>query len=296
MSVCFISNKPSINKNSWILIGKVVNICGYPVSSGHPEYLEEIGIGHNGVFIDKNLWDNMFVVYHEQYKYIYDRTNAILSHMVVKVPKNNTKKLELEILDVKLTLDMNEVRKNEQVKCTQSLNNRYISKKNYYDCGDEAANWLYNSLKDVHARLGFRNPIDAKATLQDTFNWLYPSVDYDEIKIQNPSNPPSCRLMSLESFNNVKENMDSYINMTDFGPNIIIQTKTAYKEDGMEWFKIGKVILRTLRPPLKSDEDATFHVPMEMRLQLLSLHCETYMAGIIQLGDKVYTLKNFNRK
>ncbi|EFN86070.1 hypothetical protein EAI_03021 [Harpegnathos saltator] len=211
----------------------------------------------------------MFVVYHEQYKYIYDRTNAILSHMVVKVPKNNTKKLELEILDVKLTLDMNEVRKNEQVKCTQSLNNRYIR---------------------------FRNPIDAKATLQDTFNWLYPSVDYDEIKIQNPSNPPSCRLMSLESFNNVKENMDSYINMTDFGPNIIIQTKTAYKEDGMEWFKIGKVILRTLRPPLKSDEDATFHVPMEMRLQLLSLHCETYMAGIIQLGDKVYTLKNFNRK
>lgn len=45
--------------------------------------------------------------------------------------------------------------------------------------------------------------------------------------------------------------MNDYIEMSDFSPNIIITSKTPFKEDEIDWFKIGDSIMKTIRPSLR---------------------------------------------
>ncbi|XP_032679075.1 mitochondrial amidoxime reducing component 2-like [Odontomachus brunneus] len=281
------------HKSNWIEIGQVKKLQVYPLTSCHPINAKEIMIGYNGITFNENLWDEMFVIYNNTSKCVYNNNATYLSKITVKYVEND--KLELSKFELKLTLNLNKIQQNEQVICTQLINSKYIRKKMYYDCGDGAADWLDQYLKNTsenycpkNVRLGFSHPLAITLKLEDYIQWLY-MPEYDEIKRQNLPISPSCKVMSQESFLEVKKNLKDYIEMSDFSPNIIITTKIPFKEDEMDLFKIGDSVIKTIRPRLKSRNEAIFHVPTDMRVHLLSLHCETFIPGIVKVADKVYT-------
>lgn len=63
--------------------------------------------------------------------------------------------------------------------------------------------------------------------------------------------PPSCKVMSQDSYDQVKKIAGFNVRKCDLTPNIIFTTNVPYKEDEMEWLKIGDAIVKTLRPCLK---------------------------------------------
>ncbi|XP_032689268.1 mitochondrial amidoxime reducing component 2-like [Odontomachus brunneus] len=272
-------------ENMWSEIGEVSNLHVYPLSSCKPMDVSEIHIGHNGVVLDESIWNNMLVVYNADSKCIYNNSAAKLSHIIVKII--TSRQMELSISDFKFKLDLDILNKNElhSVVCIQLVDSKYIVKKKYIDCGDVVANWLSHYLDEFNVRLGYVDLSAPKEIIQNYIEWMYD----DSSSNQNLLNPSSCRLMSLESFEKMKENINN-IDMKNFNPNIIITTKQPFKEDQIELFKIGDVVIKTRRLCLKFEGKKALHIPMEMRMQFLSLNCETIKSGKIKTGDKVYAI------
>lgn len=82
----------------------------------------------------------MFVIYNDVTKCIYNNSNARLS--IIKMKSLVKDKVEISMHEIKLILDLTKIKQNQQVKCIQLVDGKYIAKKKCYDCGQEANIWF----------------------------------------------------------------------------------------------------------------------------------------------------------
>ncbi|KAK4887736.1 hypothetical protein RN001_004007 [Aquatica leii] len=236
----------------WNPVGIVTRLYIYPLKSGHEIELETAVCTELGVMIPPfgNLHqfrDRSFLIYNEaDKKFETARTSSQLVHIKITAIDENHVTLNAPNMPI-LTLKIPNAVENRTDMITQHFGEKIPT----IDCGDEAAKWISQYLKNAESgfRIGYndgarRRNIDF--THQE-YKKAYPRLRSSGMGLY--SDFTSYLLVNQFTVNDLNAKMqDAQVTHRNFRPNILIEGAPPYAEDNWVWVKIGDVVLYEVKP------------------------------------------------
>ncbi|XP_011137042.1 mitochondrial amidoxime reducing component 2-like [Harpegnathos saltator] len=285
------------NNYSWLQVGTVTNVSLRPVISGNTTETDNYlckSIGLTGWFgVDKmtELRKDMIVIYDQENNCIQENEpNINLQNLIIE-KANNLYIYFMAPGMCKLAVDMFDQLQNLKiVQCKMSFCKKYVVEVKCIDCGNEAAEWISKYLNKPTLRLAYaliepETPSYFWHQLKQAYR-----LEPDERNIVIPFNTiPRYTLLSHQSLIELSKVSSYHNDQNHFSPDICFTPLSTipFIEFEWEWIMVGKAIMRNVKPWDSSILDPK-QMPMDMKMNLMLLHCEIYQPGSVRTGDSVY--------
>ncbi|XP_019696275.1 mitochondrial amidoxime reducing component 2-like isoform X1 [Harpegnathos saltator] len=276
----------------WSNVGQVAYLAMDPIMSIQNS---QITYSNFGFFGPENIEeDNIILQRQHNLLFVYNtetmcvQTNLNLS---IKVQKWDTTSILLQSPAMSIILNLRETQMNPEIECCTSFYNKFIVKVKGQDCGDKAVWWLYKLCNKPSLRLALTAHTStlARETFWNSVRKAYEEQKNDKLIMLPFSDVPIYKLFAQKSLTELRHFTSLDTDLMICKPNIIIKTWHSYEEHEWEWIKIGNAIVRNIKPwQCFKSKICPENLPVEMRLQLLSIYCELYQPGAVNIGDKVW--------
>ncbi|EFN86072.1 hypothetical protein EAI_03023 [Harpegnathos saltator] len=146
----------------WVQVGRVRNMCLYPMFAGKAMDLPVCQFDLCGLSAINNncqIQNHMFIIYNQKTKHKYEETcNPVLSTLEIIPMSNHIMLLKASGMH-ELILDLMKIQESFQIiPYYESLNHKHLVELRCLDCGKEAAEWVSRCLDKPDLRLGFNKP------------------------------------------------------------------------------------------------------------------------------------------
>uniref|UniRef100_A0A1B6DQW4 Molybdenum cofactor sulfurase middle domain-containing protein n=1 Tax=Clastoptera arizonana TaxID=38151 RepID=A0A1B6DQW4_9HEMI len=278
---------------NWCEVGKISNICIYPLKSGKSKnlnlaYCSEFGIREEVQGEKLSLIDSSFVLYDEiTNKKLNCQDNSQISSVEVKAINKHTVSFICPGYD-SLMIEIPSTRNKKQVK---NFTVKWFGENiQVLDCGEEASNWFTKTIVrkgNNRCRLGyFVRDINTTSKNRGSFKCIF-NMNNEKYEDRTTCyrDISTFVIMTEISLKEVNKSADKQLNINN--PNIIIEgVDKAFEEETWDWLKIGdKVVSRSFKEWKRLSTDADKMVengkPQGVPMAL-------YRMGSIKVGDAVY--------
>ncbi|XP_011137044.1 mitochondrial amidoxime reducing component 2-like [Harpegnathos saltator] len=283
----------------WVQVGRVRNMCLYPMFAGKAMDLPVCQFDLCGLSAINNncqIQNHMFIIYNQKTKHKYEETcNPVLSTLEIIPMSNHIMLLKASGMH-ELILDLMKIQESFQIiPYYESLNHKHLVELRCLDCGKEAAEWVSRCLDKPDLRLGFNKPGSMMRELYwNQFGQLYSLNGKDRESMVCYAELPNCTLVSERSHTIINEKLSQFIHMRQFIPNIIVTPyrSSPFFEINWEWIKIGDAVIRNINPWGRYSDIEPKNLPIDLVIQLMTLTCNVYLPGEMRIGNTVYIRVN----
>ncbi|XP_032679078.1 mitochondrial amidoxime reducing component 2-like [Odontomachus brunneus] len=288
---------------TWHKVGKVKSMFVYPLLKGVAESVTSCGIYCNQICGYKNKFpvlNHMFVVYDEVTNVIYTK-NEIPKFKTFTVSFLDKNAVALKGHSNSIVLILQHIMADGNIKtCMTSFSNKFLVFVQVLDCGDAIAEWLRNYTNNNHLRLGYIFNLELQNTkLEETTNqfkkWNMDNKSYKDFMMPFECVPP-LTLISSETFDEIVRTC-SHEQLQQLSPNIVISSTDEKPFNEKKWQKIrigDHVIVNNINNINLKDRPISQinlkDTPIDMKWELVLLHCEVLFSGIVEKGDEVFAL------
>ncbi|XP_032689272.1 mitochondrial amidoxime reducing component 2-like isoform X2 [Odontomachus brunneus] len=282
--------------NTWVRVGTVMSLHMKSLLSGRTivakDYVcTDVGLTaslENSTIIRKNtiviydVTDNC-IQQNKFYHKLQDLTIKNISNFVVRFEVLGMSELVVNALEL--------IRNAKPIVCKMSFCDKYLVEVNCIDCGEKAAKWISGYLEHSNLRLAY---VSAEPEHECQFwYWLRKlrKLESDDRNIVMPyASIPRYTLLSYQSLTELNRTSTHHLTLEQLNPDICIMPRfvAPFNELEWDWILIGNAIMKNIRPWKSRVKLVPEQMPIDMKMNMMLLHCELQASGNVQVGDGVY--------